>query len=59
MPGDLVVLKWGGGLITNKSNECSPDLDVIASLSDVVNSLLAENYEVILVHGAGSFGQIY
>ena len=58
MPGDLVVLKWGGGLITNKSNECSADLDVIASLSDVVNSLLAENYEVILVHGAGSFGHI-
>ncbi len=52
------MLKWGGGLITNKSDECSPDIEVIASLSKVVNSLLEDGYEVVLVHGAGSFGHI-
>ena len=58
MTGELIVLKWGGGLITHKSDVCSPDLEVIAALSKVVNSLLAEGYELILVHGAGSFGHI-
>ena len=58
MTGELIVLKWGGGLITHKSEECSPDLEVIAELSMTVNSLLAGGYEIILVHGAGSFGHI-
>ena len=58
MTGELIVLKWGGGLITHKSDECSPNLEVIAALSKVVNSLLAEGHELILVHGAGSFGHI-
>lgn len=58
MTDELIVLKWGGGLITHKSDECSPNLKVIAALSKVVNSLLGEGYEVILVHGAGSFGHI-
>jgi isopentenyl phosphate kinase len=57
MTGELIVLKWGGGLITHKSDECSPDLESIAELSKVVNTLISEGNELILVHGAGSYGQ--
>jgi isopentenyl phosphate kinase len=58
MTGELIVLKWGGGLITHKSDECSPDLESIAELSKVVNTLISEGNELILVHGAGSYGHI-
>ena len=58
MSEGLIVLKWGGGLITSKAEECTPDFTSIEHLSAVVNDLLSEGFEIILVHGAGSFGHI-
>ena len=55
---DCVVIKFGGGLITNKSKLCTPDLLVIDSLVDVVIQCLDSGLRVIVVHGAGSFGHL-
>ena len=51
----VVVIKWGGGLITNKEQLCTPDLE---SINNLANSLLKINKKIILIHGAGSFGHM-
>lgn len=53
-----VVIKLGGGVITEKSQLCTPNRSAIRSLSEVVKQLQAEGYSVVLVHGAGSFGHL-
>ena len=55
---DTVVVKWGGGLITNKSVPCSPDTEIISKLADELMSYVMEGNDVILIHGAGSFGHL-
>lgn len=55
---DFVVIKWGGGLITDKSSLCTPNKDVIESLSKVMNDCINSGLGMILVHGAGSFGHL-
>ncbi|MGB1819203.1 MAG: uridylate kinase, partial [Candidatus Poseidoniaceae archaeon] len=55
---DTVVVKWGGGLITNKSVPCTPDLDIMSKLANVLSTYVAEGNDVILVHGAGSYGHL-
>ncbi len=55
---DCVVIKWGGSLITDKKNLCTAKLDVIDSLSSVVKTCIDSEIDVILVHGAGSFGHL-
>lgn len=55
---DCIVIKFGGGLITDKSTMCTPNHAVIDSLVDVVANCLEDNYRVIVVHGAGSFGHL-
>ena len=55
---DRVVIKWGGGLITDKSSLCTPNLDVLKQLSSTVAECHAAGQEVILVHGAGSYGHL-
>ena len=55
---DTVIIKFGGGLITDKSNLCTPNLDVISRLTKSVSQLFDENYHVIIVHGAGSYGHL-
>ena len=55
---DCVVIKFGGGLITNKSTMCTPNYAVIDSLVDVVANCLEDDLRVIVVHGAGSFGHL-
>ena len=54
MPG-TVVIKWGGGLITHKDRLCSVNMEVIDSLSKVCAS---SNKNLVIVHGAGSFGHM-
>ena len=55
---DRVVIKWGGGLITDKSSLCTPNLEVLKQLAETVAECHAEGQEVILVHGAGSYGHL-
>ena len=55
---EVVVIKFGGGLITKKSQMCTPELSVIDDLVDVVDHCLQQGLRVIVVHGAGSFGHL-
>lgn len=53
-----VVIKLGGGLITDKSSLKTPRFDVIDSISDEISRLVFSGNSVIIVHGAGSFGHL-
>ena len=55
---DCVVIKWGGSLITDKSQLCTVKIDVIESLSKIVKQCIDSDVDIILVHGAGSFGHL-
>ena len=55
---DKVVVKWGGGLITEKNQLCSVNRDVISSLVSTIITCHDNDLDVILVHGAGSFGHL-
>ena len=41
---ELVVLKYGGGLITFKDQECKADIENIDKVSDAVQKLMENNY---------------
>ena len=56
--GDVVVIKFGGGLITNKSQMCTPELETIDNLVGVVKQCIDTGLRVIVVHGAGSYGHL-
>ena len=53
-----IIMKWGGGLISDKSTLCTPYLNRIQKLADCVKLLVSNGHQVIIVHGAGSFGHI-
>lgn len=53
-----VIMKWGGGLISDKSTLCTPYIDRITALAECVGKLVSKGHDVIVVHGAGSFGHI-
>ncbi|MDP6871602.1 MAG: isopentenyl phosphate kinase [Candidatus Thalassarchaeaceae archaeon] len=53
-----IVIKMGGGLITDKSSHKSVKLDVIDSMAAMTAELIVHGHRVILVHGAGSFGHL-
>ncbi|MBL6742892.1 MAG: isopentenyl phosphate kinase family protein [Candidatus Poseidonia sp.] len=55
---DRVVLKWGGGLITEKDRLKTVRTDVLDQLAEQLHSCLKEGVDVILVHGAGSYGHL-
>ena len=55
---ERVVLKWGGGLITEKDQMKTVRTDVLDQLTDQLHACLEQGFEVILVHGAGSFGHL-
>ncbi len=55
---DCVVIKWGGSLITDKESMCTADLQIIKSLANVAKQCLDEDLDLIIVHGAGSFGHL-
>ena len=56
--GDVVVIKFGGGLITKKSQMCTPELEIIDNLVGVVKQCIDSGLRVIVVHGAGSYGHL-
>lgn len=56
----LVFLKLGGSLITDKNSPHTADLDVIRFLAGEIKSALAKNPDlrILLGHGSGSFGHV-
>lgn len=54
--GDLVVIKLGGSLITNKKvQNCSRD-DILLRLGEEIAIAVRQGARLILTHGSGSFG---
>ena len=53
-----VVMKWGGGLITDKTKLCTVLPKRIESLAQTVREIYEMGHDVVIVHGAGSFGHI-
>ena len=58
MSDNLVLIKFGGSLITNKSEMCSAKLEIIDKLSKTISDILNMGKKVIIVHGAGGYGHI-
>jgi isopentenyl phosphate kinase len=53
----MKIIKIGGSLITKKSGFAEADRETILSISDVIADVWKEGmHELIVVHGAGSFG---
>jgi isopentenyl phosphate kinase len=58
---ELVIVKYGGGLITDKSRLCQANIEAIEAVTKEAIKILVANYckyRVIVVHGAGSFGHL-
>ena len=51
----MFLIKFGGSVITDKTKECCFKPEVVRRLAAEMKHA---NKEVILVHGAGSFGHI-
>ena len=51
----IVVIKLGGGLITNKSELCSLNYDCLENIS---RELSKTEKKLVIIHGAGSFGHM-
>ena len=58
MSETLVLIKFVGSLITNKSEKCSAKLQIIDKLSKTISDILNMGKKVIIVHGAGGYGHI-
>ena len=53
---ELILLKLGGSLITDKDKPYTPRLDTLKELADEIASSLTPDRRLILGHGSGSFG---
>lgn len=53
-----ILMKYGGGLITTKSQMKTVDRDAISKLSRIVSEVSGLGHKVTIVHGAGSFGHL-
>ncbi|MGB0787820.1 MAG: hypothetical protein ACPGR1_07455, partial [Candidatus Poseidoniaceae archaeon] len=53
-----IVIKFGGALITKKDEECVANVEIIRNLCSVVHDITQHGIQVIVVHGAGSFGHL-
>ena len=58
MTGSVIVLKWGGSLITDKSSLCVARTGIIEGLSSISARLRSAGHDLIIVHGAGGFGHL-
>jgi isopentenyl phosphate kinase len=60
MTNELVLLKLGGSLITDKDQPYTPRLDKLAELAKEIKTALdsAPGLSLILGHGSGSFGHV-
>ena len=55
---ERVVVKWGGGLITEKAELKTANHSVIDRLAAELTEVVNNGIDVVLVHGAGSFGHL-
>tara|TARA_Y100000746_G_C15467053_1_gene434497 strand:- start:2960 stop:3781 length:822 start_codon:yes stop_codon:yes gene_type:complete len=53
-----ILVKFGGGLITDKSQLKTINQGAITELSVLIHYLINNNHQVTIVHGAGSFGHL-
>lgn len=55
---DLIMIKWGGSLITEKDKAFTPRLDTIQSLAEQIKIIteIKPDLKIIIGHGSGSFG---
>tara|TARA_B100000029_G_scaffold93465_3_gene83524 strand:+ start:40715 stop:41509 length:795 start_codon:yes stop_codon:yes gene_type:complete len=53
-----VIIKLGGGLITDKTEYKVVFRERIDAVSEVISKIIDLGYSVIVIHGAGSFGHI-
>jgi len=53
-----IVIKLGGGLITNKNLSKTLDKEAIDRVCEILKIVSDEGYKIIIVHGAGSYGHI-
>ncbi len=53
-----VVIKLGGGLITDKGSMKKFDSDSVKRVADSISSVVEMGVPIIIVHGAGSFGHL-
>lgn len=53
-----IVIKLGGGLITNKNLSKTINKEAIKNVCNTIKQLNDEGYVLIIVHGAGSYGHI-
>lgn len=58
MSKGCIVIKLGGGLITDKSQLKVVRPQIIAEVCDSIRIVSESGYDVILIHGAGSFGHL-
>lgn len=56
MNKDLILVKLGGSLITDKNKPFCARRDVIKRLAKEIKSSLSPQYDLIIGHGSGSFG---
>lgn len=57
---ELIFLKLGGSLITDKTRPYTPRLDILAELSQQIAAAYCRNpaLRLVLGHGSGSFGHV-
>ena len=57
---NLIYLKLGGSLITNKNQQCTPMLPIIKQLASEISRFYNYNpsTSILIGHGAGSYGHI-
>ena len=53
-----IIMKWGGGLISDKSSVCTANQQHIRNLAQCIKHLAKLGHDIIIVHGAGSYGHI-
>ncbi|MDP1544580.1 MAG: hypothetical protein Q8L87_01060, partial [Anaerolineales bacterium] len=60
MAKEIVLLKLGGSLITDKDTPYTPRWDKLANLALEINTALDSNPNLLLIlgHGSGSFGHV-
>ncbi|MDA8623193.1 isopentenyl phosphate kinase [Candidatus Poseidoniales archaeon] len=56
--GRRIVVKFGGALITKKDEQSVAHLQIIRKLCSIIKEITEEGIQVIIVHGAGSFGHL-
>ncbi|MDC0056208.1 isopentenyl phosphate kinase [Deltaproteobacteria bacterium] len=58
MEARRILIKLGGGLITNKNKLCEVDEKSLERCAEVISQLVNQGFHPVIVHGAGGFGHL-